>query len=44
MPFYWGAQIWNNLPLNIRQLNEKSAFKSFVKNAVINNNLRLNFN
>ena len=44
MPFYWGSQIWNALPLNVRQLNEKCAFKMYVKTAVININLRLNFN
>ena len=44
MPFYWGSQIWNTLPLNIRQLNEKCAFKMYIKSAVINNTLRLNFN
>ena len=44
MPFYWGSQIWNTLPLNIRQLNEKCAFKMYIKTAVINNTLRLNFN
>ena len=41
MPFYWGSQIWNTLPLNIRQLNEKCAFKMYIKTAVINNTLRL---
>ena len=44
MSFYWGSQIWNTLPLNVRQLNEKCAFKMYVKTAVINKNLRLNFN
>ena len=43
MPFYWGAQIWNTLPLHIRQLEEKTPFKNFIKNAVINNNIRLHF-
>ena len=43
MPFYWGAQIWNTLPLYIRQLEEKTTFKNYIKNAVINNDIRLHF-
>ena len=28
-PFYWGSQIWNHLPLNIRTTDSKKQYKDF---------------
>ena len=40
-PYYTGCQLWNNLPLNVRDL-EINAFKKEVKNMVKKNLIPLN--
>ena len=36
--------IWNSLSLHVRQLEMKGAFKTYIRDAVINNNIRIIFN
>ena len=39
-PFYWGSQIWNHLPLDIRTTDSKKQYKDFIINGIMNNNIR----
>ena len=42
-PFYWGSQIWNHLPLNIRTTDSKKQYKDFIINGIKNNTIRTIF-
>ena len=42
-PFYWGSQIWNHLPLNIRTTDSKKQYKDFITNGIKNNTIRTIF-
>ena len=42
-PFYWGAQIWNSLPIHIRTLPDKLSFKQHICDLMLQDRLRLVF-
>ena len=42
-PFYWGAQIWNSLPIHIRTLPDKLSFKRHICDLIQQDRLRLVF-
>ena len=42
-PFYWGAQIWNSLPIHIRTLPDKLSFKQHICDLMQQDRLRLVF-
>ena len=42
-PFYWGSQIWNSLPLEIRNLPDKLSFKNYINESLSQNRIRLVF-
>ena len=42
-PFYWGSQIWNSLPLEIRTLSDKLSFKRHICDSLYHYRIRLVF-
>ena len=42
-PFYWGSQIWNSLPLEIRTLPDKLSFRKYICESLLQNRIRLVF-
>ena len=42
-PFYWGSQIWNTLPFEMRVNPNKNVFKKYILQSLLNNELRLIF-
>ena len=42
-PFYWGSQIWNSLPVDIRSIPDKLSFKQHICDLLLHNRIRLVF-
>ena len=42
-PFYWGSQIWNHLPFNIRTTDSKKQYKDFIIKGIKNNTIKTIF-